>query len=242
MADVKISDLPAAASAASGNELETNQSGTSRRITILQILNALAPNIALGADGSASFVNGVASFDVLGNSTFGSGNCVIQPGGAVSLAGGAITLNTDGSALFDNGGIAFVLGGTATFVGGDFAINAGGGVSFGGGDGSLGADGSATFGSGTTVINGDGSSSFAVAAASPVNISSSGDIGFAGATAAGNFNADGSVSLCGGSVTITPSGDVEITDTTKGVILTAADTSRWRIKVDAAGVLSTEAA
>lgn len=33
--------------------------------------------------------------------------------------------------------------------------------------------------------------------------------------------------------------DVEITDTTKGVILTAPDASRWRITVDNSGNLTT---
>jgi hypothetical protein len=67
------------------------------------------------------------------------------------------------------------------------------------------------------------------------------------------FNADGAFSLANGNVTgdtggnltaraFTTSGDIEITDTTKGVILKSAEGARYRIKVADDGTLSTEAA
>jgi len=54
--------------------------------------------------------------------------------------------------------------------------------------------------------------------------------------------ADGSASLANGVVTISATGDVEITDTTKGPIIKSPDGTRYRIKVANGGALSTVAA
>lgn len=67
------------------------------------------------------------------------------------------------------------------------------------------------------------------------------------------LNVDGSASFANGLFvinqlgSITPAamqtaGDIEISNTASGIILTAPDASQWRIKVDNAGNLGTEAA
>ena len=57
MANVKISDLPAASSAAGTDQLETNQSGTSRRLTVAQVathVRSTATDTVVVAAGSAA--------------------------------------------------------------------------------------------------------------------------------------------------------------------------------------------
>lgn len=129
MADEKISTLPAAVSAAAANQLEANQSGVSRRVTIEQVLNALSPFIVLAADGSASFANNLIGFAVDGSSIFSNGNITFSIDGSANFAGALITftadgsanfpnsaINADGSASFANNSIAFATDGTATFA------------------------------------------------------------------------------------------------------------------------------
>ncbi len=101
---------------------------------------------------------------------------------------------------------------------------------------SLSADGSASFAVGKITFATDGSANFA-------------DGSFAiksdGGLAAGisyTFNADGSGTLASGVIIFSSSGDVEITDTTKGFIQKSPNGTRYRIKVDDAGNLGTEAA
>lgn len=107
-------------------------------------------------------------------------------------------------------------------------INIAGNLSIGGGNVTItAADGSASFGSGSFTIGTDGQIT----------------VGALGLTI---FAPDGSGAI--GNVTIgvtgnvsTPS-DIEITDTTKGYITKSPNGTRYRIKVDNAGQLGTEAA
>ena len=57
-----------------------------------------------------------------------------------------------------------------------------------------------------------------------------------------NGGTDGTIDISGNlnvTGTGTHSSDVEITDTTKGVILKSPDGTRWRITIDNTGVLTT---
>lgn len=56
------------------------------------------------------------------------------------------------------------------------------------------------------------------------------------------FANDGSALFANGVFTISSTGDVEITDTTKGYILKSPNGTRYRIKVSDVGVLTTQAA
>jgi hypothetical protein len=56
MANVKISDLPAATAAASGNELEINEAGTSKKLTVEQVAAYVESNF------DTSNANGISAF------------------------------------------------------------------------------------------------------------------------------------------------------------------------------------
>ena len=67
-----------------------------------------------------------------------------------------------------------------------------------------------------------------------------GQVGIGTSSPAASLEVNGSASFGGGIVTVTADGDLEIADNSKGVILHSPDGSRFRLKVDNAGNLSTE--
>ena len=67
-----------------------------------------------------------------------------------------------------------------------------------------------------------------------------GKVGIGTSNPSSSLEVNGSASFGGAIVTITADGDLEINDNTKGVILHSPDGSRFRLKVDNAGNLSTE--
>lgn len=104
MADVKISAMPVAASANATDQLETNQAGTTRRLTNAQIatyiqtalnlLTLIGGKISLAADGSASFSNGAINIDSFGNLDLP--NTTISADGSALFAGGDIQIAANG--------------------------------------------------------------------------------------------------------------------------------------------------
>ena len=47
MANIKISELPAASAAAAANQFEINESGTSKRVTAAQVLTYVQSNVQI---------------------------------------------------------------------------------------------------------------------------------------------------------------------------------------------------
>ena len=85
MADVKISALTAAASAAGANELPINEAGTSKKLTITQLLTFMEANIdALTSAGNITFTLGDA---------LGANEVTIKDSGGASV----ISLDSDGN-------------------------------------------------------------------------------------------------------------------------------------------------
>jgi len=161
------------------------------------------------------------------NATAFAQNPVAFAGGA-TFAAGNDTITADGQLVFRPGGVfartlVLALDGSFSTMNGGFIFNSDGTANFAGGAIGTGADGSAAFASGA----------FTVAADGQITV---------GAMANTIFPADGSATLAGGVVLVSATGDIEITDTTKGYITKSPNGTRYRIKVDDAGNLGTEAA
>jgi hypothetical protein len=110
-------------------------------------------------------------------------------------------------------GATLNISGVVSVNGGNVALNPNGSASFANNAIFFDAGGGITFAAGAGVLHADGSADFANAAAS--------------------FDSAGK---------LTTSQDIEITDTTKGLILKSANGTRYRLKVDNAGNLGTEPA
>lgn len=112
MADIKISGLPAAASAAASDQHEVNQGGVSKRLTNAQIavyvasidpfpfvgVVTIGSGITLNPDGSAAFGTGI--FANAGG-TFSAQNLLVSS--LLSLNGGVSELHDDGGVIFSSG-------------------------------------------------------------------------------------------------------------------------------------------
>lgn len=108
MANVKISDLPAASSAAGTNQLETNQSGVTRRVTMAQIAQYARDSLSLKDYGAIG--DGVADDTTAINTWWlavcTTGNAGYIPPGTYRCTGTMLDLNLN------------VAGGTSSRVGG----------------------------------------------------------------------------------------------------------------------------
>lgn len=129
-----------------------------------------------------------------------------------TFGGGTAIIGVDGSAAFGGGSIQLNADGTASFAGANINFNTGGSAGFVADVevGSLSSDGEVVAGGGTTVLHADGSSEFA----------------------GGNITTD----VAGG---IVMQDDLLVDFNAKGVILRSPDGTKYRIKVDDDGVLST---
>ena len=103
MAFVKISDLPAASSAAGTDELEANQSGTSRKVTAAQLRAGLA---ASGVNSDITSLTGLTTALSLaqggtGATTASGARTALELGTAATMAGptGTIVGTTDTQTL-----------------------------------------------------------------------------------------------------------------------------------------------
>jgi hypothetical protein len=118
MANVKISALPAAASANGTDQIPASQGATTRKLTNAQIatlfetiltkLVLASTKISLNADGSASFATTNVAITAGGGFSAGSvnvggGAVVIDDLGNINIQSGVIELNADGSASFGTG-------------------------------------------------------------------------------------------------------------------------------------------
>lgn len=83
MAFVKISELPAASSAAGTDELEANQSGTSRKVTAAQLRDGLLPT-------SGGTLTGALAINTTSALTIPVGTTAQRPSGAA----GELRFNT----------------------------------------------------------------------------------------------------------------------------------------------------
>lgn len=135
---------------------------------------------------SLSIAGGALTVDSDGNLVTGAG---------ISFAGGAGTLNNDGSVSFATGSFTVDLFGSVTgasfLIPGMVAINSDGSASFGGGTSSITSNGTIVFGGGTGQLNNNGSASFGSGAC--------------------NINADGTASFANGNFNILGSGEVTCT-------------------------------
>jgi len=108
MADVKISGLPAAASASGTDQHEVNQGGVSKRLTNAQILAYIEG--AIGEVKSLIFNGGVAEIDENGGATFANGSTLLNDNGSASFAQGALLISNVGdvvaASLTITGGVA----------------------------------------------------------------------------------------------------------------------------------------
>lgn len=100
MANVKISELPAATSAGSGDELAANQSGTTRKLTRAQIVSGLA---ASGANSDITSLTGLTT-----------ALSVAQGGTSATTASGARTALELGTAATMTGPSGTIVGTTDT--------------------------------------------------------------------------------------------------------------------------------
>jgi hypothetical protein len=74
---VKISELPAATQANATDQLETNQSGTSRRLTVAQVAAYVSGNLASPAITGSTVVSANTSTDALRITQTGTGNALV---------------------------------------------------------------------------------------------------------------------------------------------------------------------
>lgn len=112
MAFVKISELPAAASAAGADELEANQAGTSRKVTAAQIRAGLAASGAVTASGLT-----MTTARLLGRTTAGSGAVEELASLPVSLGGTGATTDATARSNLGLGSAATMAGPTGAIVG-----------------------------------------------------------------------------------------------------------------------------
>jgi hypothetical protein len=112
MAYVKLSELPAAASVASTDELETNQGGTSRKATAAQLRAGLAVSGAVTASGLT-----MTTARVLGRTTAGSGAVEELASVPVSLGGTGATTDASARTNLGLGSAATMAGPTGAIVG-----------------------------------------------------------------------------------------------------------------------------
>lgn len=100
MADIKISELPAASSVADADQFETNQSGTSRRATAAQIRAGLAPTtrtitagtgLTGGGDLSANRTLSLSTPVAVANGGTGGTDAATARSGIGAAASGAVT-------------------------------------------------------------------------------------------------------------------------------------------------------
>ncbi|CAB4141951.1 hypothetical protein UFOVP421_42 [uncultured Caudovirales phage] len=99
MANVKISDLPAAASAGGTDQLETNQGGTSRRLTVAQVathVRSTATDTVVVAAGSASAPSIAPTGDSNTGIFFPAADTIAFSEGGVE----ALRLDSSGNATF----------------------------------------------------------------------------------------------------------------------------------------------
>jgi hypothetical protein len=90
MANVKISELPAATSAGIGDELAANQSGTTRKLTRAQIIDGLAASGAVTGSGLT-----MATARVLGRTTASTGAVEeLSAGTGITLSAGSIAVTS----------------------------------------------------------------------------------------------------------------------------------------------------
>jgi hypothetical protein len=131
VAFVKISELPAASSAAGTDELEANQSGTSRKVTAAQIRAGLAGS---GANSDITALSGLttalsvaqggtgATNAGTARTNLGLGSVATQPANNVAITGGSVTGITD-LAIADGGTGASTAADARTNLGVAYATN-----------------------------------------------------------------------------------------------------------------------
>lgn len=112
MAYVKLSELPAAASVASTDELETNQGGTSRKATAAQLRAGLATSGAVTTSGLT-----MTTARVLGRTTAATGAIEELTSVPVSLGGTGATTDASARSNLGLGSAATMAGPTSTIVG-----------------------------------------------------------------------------------------------------------------------------
>jgi hypothetical protein len=107
---VKISELPAAGAAAGTDQLEANQGGTSRRMTVAQVATYVVGQVtpagigaaASGAVGSSGLT--MSTDRLLGRTTASSGAVEeISVGSRLALSAGALSFDASGDFQFESG-------------------------------------------------------------------------------------------------------------------------------------------
>jgi hypothetical protein len=112
MSNVKISELPAASGANAGDELPTNQSGTTRKLTRAQIVAGLATSGAITSSGLT-----MATARILGRTTASTGAVEeLSAGTGISISGGTIAATNNGTVTSIVAGTGLT-GGTITTSG-----------------------------------------------------------------------------------------------------------------------------
>jgi hypothetical protein len=228
MANKTVSQLPLGASVALTDELEKQitGNGASQKCTAAQLLTFIQGNATAFSRPAVSFANVISGVQLNISSAINVGGTNIQlqaADGSATFANGNISFFADGHASFGAGGpIVLNADGSASLASGKLSIQSDGGLIINGGTISLFAGGTSFFGTGNAGIGSDGSAFFS-----------------------NNLillNANGSASFANGVTTVAASGDVEIGDTTQGLILKSPNGTRYRLKVNDGGQLGTEPA
>ena len=132
MANVKISELPAASAAAAANEFEINEAGTSKKVTGTQVA-AFVEGVVSSAPsftGQVSLADGSAAAPSLSNTGDLNTGLLFPAADTVGVSvGGTQRLTVGTSGVTVNGDFATTTSGTSNFVAG---VNAGNSIESGG--------------------------------------------------------------------------------------------------------------
>ena len=132
MANVKISELPAASAAVAANEFEINEAGTSKKVTGTQVA-AFVEGVVSSAPsftGQVSLADGSAAAPSLSNTGDLNTGLLFPAADTVGVSvGGTQRLTVGTSGVTVNGDLATTTSGTSNFVAG---VNAGNSIASGG--------------------------------------------------------------------------------------------------------------
>ena len=132
MANVKISELPAASAAVAANEFEINEAGTSKKVTGTQVAAFVEGVVSSSPSftGVVSLADGSAGAPSLTNTGDTNTGLLFPSADTVGVSVGGtqrLTVNTTGVAV--NGDLSTTTSGTSNFVAG---VNAGNSIASGG--------------------------------------------------------------------------------------------------------------